>query len=333
MRHHVFNSSQRDLLKTEPETPCIACGGRNPNVIAGIDTARLCRLYLDKLGVAVERFFKGVSKTELMACPDCGLLFYTSGAIGDAAFYEELQQFPWYYQGDKQEYATVAELIPAGSRVLEVGCGSGAFTEYLDASCEYTGLEFNSQAVQKAVARGLNVQKLPVAEFSCHNVGSQMDVVCSFQVMEHVPEPDQFLRDCAAAAKPGGRVIMVVPSEDSPNRYALDEPLNMPPHHQSRWTQEALQNLMVAAGLVVERVIHDGAHTFPDQWRVDVLARAYMHQRLGIGRRLDSHNFLDRIIGLFLSSGRISHRLFLKARDLVPYANNGHSITVVATRP
>ena len=61
------------------------------------------------------------------------------------------------------------------------------------------------------------------------------DAVTSFQVLEHVTEPASFLRACVKALRPGGRLLLGVPNNDSFLGLLEDNWLNMPPHHMSLW--------------------------------------------------------------------------------------------------
>ncbi|HTP77638.1 MAG TPA: methionine biosynthesis protein MetW [Rhizomicrobium sp.] len=59
----------------------------------------------------------------------------------------------------RPDLAAIAEMIPYGSRVLDVGCGDGALLEHLAASknVDGRGLELSQQNVNACVARGLAV--------------------------------------------------------------------------------------------------------------------------------------------------------------------------------
>ena len=66
------------------------------------------------------------------------------------------------------------------------------------------------------------------------------DVVCSFQVLEHIDDTRRFIYDSLRCLKPGGRLIQSVPNEGSFLGCQSNNILNMPPHHATRWTTNAL---------------------------------------------------------------------------------------------
>ena len=61
--------------------------------------------------------------------------------------------------GLRPDLAAIAEMIPQGARVLDVGCGDGALLEHLTATknVDGRGLELSQQNVNACVARGLAV--------------------------------------------------------------------------------------------------------------------------------------------------------------------------------
>jgi SAM-dependent methyltransferase len=147
----------------------------------------------------------------------------------------------------------------AGAVVLEVGSGEGYGTELLARSARrVVGVDYDAAAVAHAHRRypsarfvRANLAALPVASQS-------VDVVATLQVIEHVWDHGQFVRECVRVLRPGGRIYITTPNRltFSPG---LDEPLN--PCHTKEFTAGELTGLLAANGLVVDAVlgVHAGA--------------------------------------------------------------------------
>jgi SAM-dependent methyltransferase len=90
-------------------------------------------------------------------------------------------------------------------RVLDVGCGERPYERLIRAS-EYVGLELDTpeaRARNRADAY-YDGHRFPFADNS-------FDGVLCNQVLEHVFEPDSFLREIARVLKDGGRLLLTVP--------------------------------------------------------------------------------------------------------------------------
>lgn len=110
-----------------------------------------------------------------------------------------------------------------GLKVLDVGCGGGILCEALArAGGSVTGVDPSEELI--VVARR-HAMGLPVAPptYVCDTIehhSSQLvahyDIVIASEVIEHVPNPESFLKGCIAALKPGGSLFTT-----TPNRTAL----------------------------------------------------------------------------------------------------------------
>jgi SAM-dependent methyltransferase len=169
--------------------------------------------------------------------------YYPSSLEAREDLYHQLQQFEWNYKTDKWEYQRALTYIPRGCRILDVGCGPGHFLKLANThGYRAQGLELNTSAVKRAQAAGLDVSAELISDYSEKNSASY-DVVCSFQVLEHIYHVRSFIMDCMRALKPGGTLIFGVPNNVGFLRHADSAVLNKPPHHMGLWSPKSLSAL------------------------------------------------------------------------------------------
>ncbi|MCP5070772.1 MAG: class I SAM-dependent methyltransferase [bacterium] len=111
--------------------------------------------------------------------------------------------------------ARVARLLPAGGRVLDIGCGNGQFLGRLAArGHEAYGIEIPGKAAERAATvPGVQVQARSLARGD-HAPGS-FDVVTLWHVFEHLREPHETLGAIRELLKPGGYLFLSLPNIDS----------------------------------------------------------------------------------------------------------------------
>lgn len=316
---------------TKPASRCPACGESNSSEVDTLTTADLADLYRRR-GIDVSAYFGANPVIRRFRCDSCDLGYFSPPCPGDERFYEQLQTQPWYYQDEKPEYAFATGFVRNGDKVLEVGCGKGAFRAFLPADIDYHGLEFNEEAVQKATAAGLSVRREYVEEHALSHRG-YYQVVCSFQVLEHVPAPDTFVRACVESLAPGGLLIIAVPAEDSFLAVAPNAPLNMPPHHVLRWSDQALRNLAARERLLLETIWHEPIASFHQEWQTQALAHHYFVMRGWHRNKLIDNSLPHRLIGRLLRRERLRHTLARRVAQRNPVLGHGHTVVLVASKP
>jgi SAM-dependent methyltransferase len=235
------------------QVACPLCKRTGSEVIERLATSTLKQRYQKEFGVQIDT--QGVSEIELRLCSNCGLKFYLPRLSDDERFYDQLQKSVGYYMDDKAEYHIAQDYVRTSDDVLEIGAGRGQFATMIECR-SYTGLEFSPAAIASAQQAGIRLLHESVQDHA-RTHANQYDVVCSFQVLEHVSDPGDFLAAAVACLKPGGRLIVGVPSEDSFVGASPNIILNMPPHHASRWTDQCLANVAGLFNLTVVAIVHE----------------------------------------------------------------------------
>lgn len=262
---------------------------KEAEILSEYRTKEIIQGYDAEFGVAVSDYFKEIPVLHICKCPVTDLIFYYPfGLDGKAEFYAELSKWPWYYQAERWEHREVFKWIEKGMAVLEIGSGSGAFLSLLTKNKEvnYTGLELNSDAIREAAKRGISLKDETLHTHAL-NHSEKYDVVCSFQVFEHISAVKELFTDAFSLLKPGGRLIIAVPNNDvaffKENRTG-GRFLNVPPHHVNLFTESSFRGIATLYNVELEHIEKE-----PLQ---DLHVDTYLHYR--ISRLFLNNSFMVR---------------------------------------
>ena len=234
---------------------CPLCHADNIIVIEKIKAASIIKMYQRLASLDVSSEFGSNNEILFCQCPSCDLHFFSPMVAGSGEFYDSLQKLDWYYPDKKDEYEVGSSFINSDFSVLEIGCGHGFFAQKIQVK-KYVGLELSQDSIKVARKLGFEVLAETVQDHAIHHSGTY-DAVCTFQVLEHVPEVDDFLQACVDCLKPGGVLIISVPSADSFLKRATNIFTNLPPHHVTWWTDKCLNAVGTRYGLEVVKLEHE----------------------------------------------------------------------------
>jgi len=162
---------------------------------------------------------------------------------GDSSFYHHLQKNNWYYMPWKWEHEMTLSYLNKKDEILEIGCGDGAFLDQLKSKGYHAkGIDLTVESVNKAKDKGLEVSNETIEDHAKNNT-EKYDVICTFQVLEHISDPKSFIENALKCLKKNGKFIVCVPNNNSFIQYAPFNVLNAPPHHMGLWSDISLKNL------------------------------------------------------------------------------------------
>jgi SAM-dependent methyltransferase len=332
---------------------------------SAVDTGALQRAYFRKYRVDIAHLINGKEKLRFGACPVCGLQSFDPAMPGDGDFYAQLSawfdsHFPVDWTRDeiaappvqrktlrqvppallqppdpasRQEFELAHDYIQTGMSVLEVGCGKCYFWRSLQpgirAGIRYVGLELDPAAVAAGNARQIDV-RAELIEQHAVTAAEQYDVVCFFQVLEHIVEIRSFIDACLRCLKPGGYLIFSVPNGRSFLGFQPDNILNMPPHHVTWWTEMPIRYLASEARLRLETIAEDDLMPFNGRDFAKVLAMNYLRQLFRVQPRfeLEGYAYMARRYAAAVAS-----RLLARSMTGIGAAARGHSITAALQKP
>ena len=136
--------------------------------------------------------------------------------------------------------------------VLEYGCGMGAAGSRLAQGRKYTGVEPDPTSRAVAAERvGSNGQVL--AEREEIPPGETFDLVCAFEVLEHIEDDRAALQEWAGRIRPGGHLLLSVPAWQ--DRYG---PMDAEVGHYRRYDPDALAAVLGTTDLQTVKTVMYG---------------------------------------------------------------------------
>jgi SAM-dependent methyltransferase len=200
-----------DILPLETLEACPLCGGKSLRSKFGVRHITGDSLH----SWAAEQ---GFPVAPIVACRGCGFVFK---AVQPSAHYldQHYTQLPEDYVArvaedsteHREDYRVGREILlkafPTGGSILDVGCASGYFLQSLGKMWEKHGLEIFHLAAQRARERGeISVHECEMTAAGFPN--ESFDVVCSFDVVEHLADPMAFFREARRILKPSGSLLL-----------------------------------------------------------------------------------------------------------------------------
>jgi 2-polyprenyl-3-methyl-5-hydroxy-6-metoxy-1,4-benzoquinol methylase len=265
---------------------CLLCGTPASSLKRTFEVNQILGQWASQLDIDVSGEFNGVSHFQLHRCVCCTLRFFQPNSIaGSAALYEKLEKFDWYYMRDKWEHEVALEDLEACENGVEVGCGFGDFVARVikEKGISFEGCEQNPSAVKVAQARGIPV-RLDTSQGLASSRPAAYSAVCSFQVLEHLNQPAEFLNSACSLLRPGGKLMLGLPNAESFLRHQYNI-LDMPPHHMTRWTAEVLARMQQWFPL---RLVRIACEPLAD-YHVDSYVEAYTNLLANKGLHMFTH--------------------------------------------
>ncbi|HYI45275.1 MAG TPA: class I SAM-dependent methyltransferase [Actinomycetota bacterium] len=141
-------------------------------------------------------------------------------------------------------------------RVLEVGTGQGAIGARLASRYDYTGVEpdLDSFAVARKRLERVGRGRMVNGFVSDLPADATFDLVCAFEVLEHIEDDVAALREWGARVRPGGYAMISSPA--FPDRFG---PFDHFAGHFRRYDRQQFADLLTAAGFEEPSVFTYGA--------------------------------------------------------------------------
>jgi methionine biosynthesis protein MetW len=106
---------------------------------------------------------------------------------------------------ERKDLELIAELVPRGSRVLDLGCGTGELLAHLIAhrECSGYGIELADANVHASLARGIDVIQFNLEDGLALFEDHSFDVVLQLDTLQHLRNTEKMLRETARVGRIG----------------------------------------------------------------------------------------------------------------------------------
>jgi SAM-dependent methyltransferase len=189
---------------------------------------------------------------------------------------DEIEDTHWWFQGKRELLEVLLAPVAAGSRMLDLGCGTGGILRGWMERMRCVGVDRSPLALRICRSKGFRHVVRGDLQHPPFESG-RFDALILMDVLEHIEDDLGFLVDAARLCAPDGCLVISVPAfQILWSRH--DETFE----HYRRYRAPQLRRLLERAGLAELRITYTNALVFPlaAPWR-------FLSQRLGVAPRHD----------------------------------------------
>lgn len=203
----------------------------------------------DKLVRSIESRWRK-SSCRVVRCDSCDFVYSDPYVAGDGNFYGLAYQRTGYPKW-KWEYQITHDVLKGvnpGFKYLEIGAGDGAFVSgivpALTAAENAYCTEFSDYGRERIRGLGVRSEALDIRDVNPTEFQGCFDVVCMFQVLEHLDGLDHLFNHLRCLTSDSAHIFIAVPNPDRIEYNELHGAMwDMPPNHIGRYRKTTFEAL------------------------------------------------------------------------------------------
>lgn len=212
------------------------------------------------------QMLKGYEKDYLVKCKSCGFVFCEKKPSEQ----ELITHYNGYPRNSCISAITIKrynelldgfEAYRKTNNIIDIGCGDGYFLEAAkQRGWNVYGTEFTDIAIQSCSAKAIRMRKGILDSSNYENI--EFDVVTSFEVIEHINNPQSEIKSIKKILRNGGLFYFTTPNFNSISRLILKTKWNVIeyPEHLSYYTSKTINHLLILNGFVKLKTETTGIH-------------------------------------------------------------------------
>src|SRR3989344_3310782 len=129
------------------------------------------------------------------------------------------------------KFKEVAKLIPAKSKILDIGCNDGKLRDFL-IDCEYYGLDLNKEIINSMIKNRIKAKQIDLNKDELPFKQERFEYITMLDVLEHIVNPEKLLMDSKNRLNENGKMIITLPNDYhilNKIRFLLNKPLTENP--------------------------------------------------------------------------------------------------------
>lgn len=288
----------------------------------------------------IETLWKG-DTCEIRRCRNCGFRFADPFVAGNAPYYQLIygsSSYPSWKWEYAVTYKTIKNIIlregETNLKLWEIGAGQGEFARRVTPSLfqkrDILCTEYSISGMHSINDMGIKCLPVDVRELNLDKYKRYFDIVCMFQVLEHMDRFDDLFGHLNEITSQNAHLFIAVPNArwcEFLESYGAQ--MDMPPHHTGRWEKRTFIELGNRFGWKITKYMKE-----PEKL-LNILHYIYLKycmmrmEPFSIANRVEQiDNLLVKRVSQLLFGGYIATRYFWAIIKLIYLSDLGNSVWV-----